>query len=526
MPQPWRAMVEELDDPMMVIDRNRHVQWANRSARELADWGNGDLPKSLPCYVLVHNGQPCTQDDCDCPIPDVLNTGKSARTIHYHPPKNGGPEMYFEVVASPLRNESSEIDAVVELRRDITQEFTLREELLRRNRELTALNTVMNATGQSLDLEAVLSTALDEIVRLTSMDMGAIFVLRRQTGRLELLTCHNLSREAGEAIAELRLSDSPCGIVVSEGHPLVIPDANKYRGKKWSLLQREGLCAFVHIPLISKGESLGSLCVGRRQPYQFPSEEVHLLSAIAGQVAIAVENARLYQDLEQKERIRRELLHQVISAQEDERCRIARELHDETSQSLTALLYSLEAAAQKPAHGDGQDNKLLCLEMQRLVRNTLDGVHRLIHDLRPTLLDHLGLLEATRWMAEKRLGTRGIRVHVTKRGPVRRLESGLATTVFRVVQEATHNIIHHAGAHNTYLDFDFQPYYLAVTVRDDGIGFDPLAIQFRLGSPRGLGLLGMEERVALVGGDLLISSSPGEGCEVQIKVPLGEYEDE
>jgi signal transduction histidine kinase len=511
-------MIEGLDTPLVVIDRERHVKWANRAMRELAHWGDDEFPPALPCYVLVHDGQPCdTIGDCLCPVPEVMRTGESVRATHYHSPENGGGGRYYEVVASPLRDADNQIEAIVELRRDVTDEYLLRQELLRRNRELTALNTVMNAVGRSLDLEVVLATALDEIIRLTGLDMGAIFILRRQTGRLELLTCRNLSTEAGEAIAELRLSDSPCGIAVAAGQPLVIPDVTKYRGKKWALLQQEDLCAFVHVPLLHNGEAMGSLCVGRRQPYRFQNGEVDLLRAIANQVAMAVENARLYRDLEQKERARRELLHQVITAQEDERCRIARGLHDETSQSLTALLYSLETVAEKADCRDLQRN---LLEMRGLVRNMLDNVHRLIYDLRPTLLDHLGLVEATRWLAEKRLGSVGVQVHVSRKGDVRRLESSIATAVFRVVQEAISNIANHAGARNAWLVFVFRRNRLTVTLTDDGVGFDPSSVEWRPGSPRGLGLIGMEERMDLVGGRLAISSAPYEGCEVQIEVPL------
>ncbi|NOZ06650.1 MAG: GAF domain-containing protein [Chloroflexi bacterium] len=517
MPHPWKSVIEELDDPLVVIDRQRHVQWANRSARQLSDWGDGDLPPNLPCYVMVHGGQPCTEEDCNCPVPEVLETGQSVRAIHHHPSNNGEAGSYFEVVASPLHDEQKNIQAIVELRRDITHEYRLRQEVMRRNRELTVLNRVMQAVGQSLDLESVLSTALEEVLHLTGLDMGAIFVLRRQTGRLELLSCRNLSTEAGKAIAELRLAESPCGMAVSAGQPLVIPDVTNYRGKKWSLLRSEDLCAFVHVPLLSKGEAMGSLCVGRRQPYIFPEGEVSLLSAVASQIAMAVENARLYHDLEQKERVRRELLHQAITAQEDERCRIARGLHDETSQTLTALLYSLEAVSQMPTCNGAREN---LVEMQNLVRNMLDGTHRLIHDLRPTLLDHLGLLEAIRWLAEKRLGNSDIHVHTTKQGEIRRVDGNIATVVFRVAQEAISNIANHAAARNAWLTFQFQPEHLTVTLADDGIGFDPTTVQWQPGSPRGLGLVGMEERMDLIGGQLSISSAPQQGCEVRIDVPL------
>ena len=128
------------------------------------------------------------------------------------------------------------------------------------------------------------------------------------------------------------------------------------------------------------------------------------MTAIGNQIAVAVENARLYAELQHKEHVRGELLRKVISAQEEERKRIARELHDEISQNLTALIYSAEEAA-------GLDQRD---EMQRLLGNmravaqqTLDGVHELIFDLRPSMLDHLGLAPALRWFAKARLEPAG-----------------------------------------------------------------------------------------------------------------------
>ena len=144
---------------------------------------------------------------------------------------------------------------------------------------------------------------------------------------------------------------------------------------------------------------------------RFSEEEQDLLTAIGNQIAVAIENARLYAEVQQKEHIRGELFKKAINAQEEERKRIARELHDETSQNLTALLFLVEEVLEMD---DLDDAQARLGKMQSLVKVTLDGVHKIIFDLRPSMLDHLGLVPALRWYAESRLFPKDVRVRIKK----------------------------------------------------------------------------------------------------------------
>ncbi len=235
--------------------------------------------------------------------------------------------------------------------------------------------------------------------------------------------------------------------------------------------------------------------------------------------ATSTENLRLYEELQQKEALRSELLRKVIGAQEEERRRMARELHDETSQALTALILSLKTASQAvPASEAGLVDKLHDLET--VARGLLDNVHRLIFDLRPSVLDDLGLVAAVRWYAESRLGPVGTRVHLETEGTERRLPSQIETAVFRVTQEALTNVARHAEAENTAISLSFEDAVLRVEVEDDGKGFDVAAVERNADSTRGLGLLGMRERIALLDGSLNIDSAPGGGTTISVEVPI------
>ncbi len=229
------------------------------------------------------------------------------------------------------------------------------------------------------------------------------------------------------------------------------------------------------------------------------------------------ELSRLYDVLHHHEAARRELLAKLIAAQEAERKRIARELHDETSQSLAALVMALDMVLASGDHAAGA-GKLAT--MKDMAVRTLDGVHQIIFDLRPSLLDDLGLLPALRWYAEGRLTPLGTKVRFEASGPERRLPSETEVALFRVVQEAVSNIVKHAEAENVVISLESTESRLCIEVEDDGRGFDVQSVGSEPGQVRGLGLLGMQERVELIGGRFTVESHPGNGTRIAIEVSL------
>jgi signal transduction histidine kinase len=334
--------------------------------------------------------------------------------------------------------------------------------------------------------------------------------------------------------------DSSCGGVMELGRTIIVPDISSYRGKSARSLQMENIKSLIHVPLMTKGWALGSMCIGTQKPAQFSDEEQKLLDAIGNQIAIAVENASLYADVQRKERVRGELFKKALAAQEEERKRIARELHDEVSQSLTALLYDAEAGLELD-HLPKIKKRLqsIC----DLTQHTLDDVHKLMFDLRPSMLDQLGLIPALRWLAETRLAPKGVRVNVItnsspdlSRGDIHphRLSPEMETALYRVVQEAINNIARHAAARNVEIGLFLNDDIASVSISDDGIGFDLAELSmgtikdlddenFHVSeNTRGLGLLGMQERIELLGGDLQIDSTPGVGTQIHITVPIDE----
>lgn len=215
-----------------------------------------------------------------------------------------------------------------------------------------------------------------------------------------------------------------------------------------------------------------------------------------------------------------ELLGKVIGAQEGERQRLAREIHDEQSQVLGALLVMLDrvsrllGAASSEVRGE--------IEQARdMVRHLLEETRRLIYDLRPSVLDDMGLEAAIRWCVETHLESKGIEVTIQSSLSVRRLTGIVEVALFRVAQEAVVNIERHSRARHAGILLEQQDSTLHMRVWDDGEGFVP---GHKENAPQtsGLGLQGMEERVRLIGGNIDILSTPGEGTTIEVEVPLSQ----
>jgi signal transduction histidine kinase len=226
---------------------------------------------------------------------------------------------------------------------------------------------------------------------------------------------------------------------------------------------------------------------------------------------------RLYSQLQQRDEWREELLRKVISAQEDERRRLARELHDETSQTISALAMKIETAL---AAWPGEASRERLAEARSLTLRTLEELHRLIFDLRPSVLDDLGLLSAIRWYAERHLASRGISVRCEFSGIEARLTPELETALFRVSQEAITNIAKHSRAETVLIQVLERDDSISIEIEDDGEGFDPSSLPPPAARERGLGLLGMRERVELFGGTIEIDSAPGQGTRIAITAPI------
>lgn len=237
--------------------------------------------------------------------------------------------------------------------------------------------------------------------------------------------------------------------------------------------------------------------------------------------AIAERLATQQAALEEKDRLRGQLLEKLISAQEDERRRISRELHDQTGQSLTSLLVGLKVLDRARSLQEVQQRSEA---LKELLHATLDEVHRLSVELRPAMLDDLGLVPALRAHAKDFEAAHRIPVEVVIRNLEIRLPTLVESPVYRVIQEALTNVAKYAGARHVKIVLERVETRLVARVEDDGRGFDAEAV-LTARNRENLGILGMQERVGLLGGTFLLDSSPGQGTHLNFTIPLEQLGD-
>lgn len=233
----------------------------------------------------------------------------------------------------------------------------------------------------------------------------------------------------------------------------------------------------------------------------------------------SLQEARL-KEAEQREAMRGQLFKRVVAAQESERQRIARELHDETGQALTAIGLGLRGLTARVENDDKSRANQTLRQLQELTAHSLDELQRLIADLRPSHLDDLGLPAALRWYAHDVQERTQLYVQVEINGKERPVSSAGKTALFRIAQEALTNVVKHANARKSWIKLSYGPKAVRVQVIDDGQGFD--ARSMNSSERPSWGLTGMHERATLLGGKFALSSRLGEGTRVEVSIPYQE----
>ncbi len=396
------------------------------------------------------------------------------------------------------------------------------EELLRRVRELSTLNATAAAISGELSLSAILQSALDKILEVMNLPAGWISLADGEAvPSLHLAVQSGLSAAFAAEEAERELGRCVCAQVLRAGRTLLVDDIRRECPRlSPEVIAAEGLVCHASVPLIARDRVVGVINVASDLARQFTLEEMALLDSVGRQIGVAVENAGLWEEVKRKEALRGQLLSQVIAAQEAERKRIARELHDETGQLLTTLLVGLRTLEQTPSLSDPALRGVAGLK--ELAKHVYEEIHRLAVELRPNTLDQLGLVRAV----ESCIREFGERVKLKTDFEASGLEGvqlpgAVEIAVYRLTQEALSNVTKHAAASHVGVILEKRNGALIAVIEDDGRGFD---VEATLNSPSEdrphLGLFGMQERAALLGGRLKIESEYGKGTTVFVEIPL------
>jgi signal transduction histidine kinase len=394
------------------------------------------------------------------------------------------------------------------------------KELLRRNRELAALNAVATEVSGTQQLDSTMRRSLTKVLEAMGLTAGWVSMLTQDRKQTTLICQKGLSPTTAHRLATVNLSSCVCKEAVKNKTPVVIQDSSvtcPVLGHKLDNGQR--LLSHATAPLISKSQVFGLLHVASSESARFTAEDLQLLSSIGHQMGIAIENVRLWQELKRKEEVRGQLLEKTISAQEAERKRIARELHDQTSQSLTSLMVGLKMAETQTPN----DMRQSIANLRQLSYQTLEAVHNLAIELRPPSLDDLGLVAALQQYTNEYSEKFSINADFQAIGlEARRLPPEVEIALYRIVQEALTNVAKHAKAKVVSVLLESRGASIVAIIEYNGKGFDVQKVSAPSKSERRLGLYGMQERAALIDGMLTIESRPGVGTTIFVEVPLTE----
>ena len=515
-----RDLLDGIEDEVMFIDTKHRIRFVNTTARGRFRKGI-ELPVGRPCYkVLYDREKPCALPLWECPLNKVLESGSMITVIH--PAHNLGNDTFLKISAYPVHDRNGDIKGIVELRRDITASKELESQVLRQHHELLALSRVSAALSGLWDLDAILRVALNSVLEIMNGNIGGILLFDEQKQTLAYRVHQGLSTRYVEGI-HLRLGEGIAGRVAQMGKSLLLEDISADpRPANPDLISTEGLKAFISVPLRAKDKVLGVLNVASKMPRQFTENDMHLLNSIGDQVGVAIEEASLHERLRKTRERYQKLARQTLMVQEEERKRLAGELHDETSQALSGIELQLQALIDSFEMSGSKDRGFVAglKKVQSLAIQVHGEISRLIAALRPALIDTLGLVPAIRQYAENSLRPLGINLSVESEGMDKRLPTEIEAGLFRWAQGAIGNIAQHSKAKNASIILKCKDNELFIEITDDGVGFDVYKITDIEESGRGRGVFSMKERIGLLGGTCEIKSKPSQGTIVRGRVPI------
>ncbi len=512
-------------------------------------------------------------------------------------------------------------------------------------RRLATLNTISNALSQYLEPAKVIERAVEMVGEVMEVEVILVYTIEPRESDLILTAYEGISSDSAKELDHVKLGEGFNGKVAATGEVMLVPDASSDSRLTRPAVIRNKLHPMLIVPMKSKGEVIGTLCVAMRRPRTFLPDEIDLLSTIAGQIASALTNAKLYEEAKQiadqlyksardyrnlfenahdaiwfhdidgrilaankaaqdltgypieefigrrvqefmdegmiklavevknkllngepfaqpyeqqtvtKDGVRKTVmvtsslmtidnepvgfqhigrdvsverrmqnnlrfyLNQITRAQEEERKRISRELHDDTAQALFAISRQMDNFIRDNLTLPEQQRRML-QDIRQRIGVTLQGIRRFSQDLRPSIIDDLGLMPAVKWLVKQKSEESGIDILLKITGKEQRLLPEMELILFRIIQEGLNNVSKHALASEAEVWVEFEDSSVNASIVDNGQGFELPQTVGDLSPSGKLGLVGMQERVTLLNGSLTIKSKPGKGTEVRVSVPI------
>ncbi len=408
------------------------------------------------------------------------------------------------------------------------------------HQQILALNKLGEVVNQSLELDTVLNRAIDQVLELMHLDSGEVRLI--EEGQLVLRTARNVSPRFIDAERTIPLGQCMCGKSAQTGQLIAIEDMGQSEMLADSACACDKFQSVLSVPVRNTDSVVGVIHIASREPRKFDAGERDLLMAVGQQIGVAIEKTRLHaqlkllnQELEQRVLTRtQELIHakeelsykadaltQVLveerRVEEKTRAKIAHDLHDSVQQLIIGALFETQAARDTlTSQPDTAAQRLT--STQALLRRIEAEMRRAIYSLRPVALDEHGLVPALREYSDEFAKLANVECYLSSEGAFRRFNPDAEVAAFRIAQEALNNVKAHASAQHVQIHLVWGVRDLHMTITDDGKGF--ALSQVTRQSRTRLGLIGMQERAEAVGGKLDLTSRPGEGTRVSVRVPV------
>jgi sensor domain CHASE-containing protein/signal transduction histidine kinase len=416
-----------------------------------------------------------------------------------------------------------------------TERKRTEHELSQRLQEQETLFAIGQLVSSSLQIDEVLQLVAEQMARLVDAASCAIYDWDPEAGVLAIQAKYVRPDQvyADDSINDLWQDYSVCDCpttakALQDGKPFVVysddPEADSQERHLLQLYQWYGVAG---IPLVVQHRVIGLAKVYMAEEGQsFDAHDLRLLQSLANQVAAAIDNARLFSVAQANEAAMRDLSLRLINVQEQERRAIAQELHDELGQLLTAAKINIDLVRRKlsqQAEREGPDPatplRSRLEDASALTDKVLTNVRALTVELRPVLLDDMGIVPTLRWYLGRFATRTGIQVQLDAPELPARLLPEIETTIYRAVVEALTNVARHAQANQVQVQLTYSGDMVTASIEDDGQGFDLGAWSKHLREQQTLGLTGIQERAMLLDGYARITSQPGQGTRVEIKLP-------
>jgi PAS domain S-box-containing protein len=507
----FRELAENINESFWVLSGDREqLLYLNPAGERLS--GHSQLSLSGPRgWLKVFH-----PDDREKAWSAVSGEAKAQEDLRIVRPN--GTIRWGRLRATWIRGDSGEVFRVCGITTDVTDRREAENERARllavAEKALQRLHAIESITDTALGrvaFDELLSELLSRLRTVLQTDEAGVVLLNEQRTAFVVRASDGtiMSKFARMAVP----LDSPiAGRVLKEGRAVIVDDVASANAPQWHEVMKEAgvsMISAMGAPMMVEGTLTGVVVVVSEKSRKFTEDDLDLLRVVADRVAPVIERNRLM-EIVRAGRERLELLsRRLLTVQEEQRRRVAIELHDELGQILTAVKIDLQSTPAKLA--DAVEN----------VDRAMKTVRDLALELRPAMLDDLGLAAALRWYADRFAQQTGVTMHIAIE-EVCDLTFERATSCFRVAQEALTNIARHAAAKNVWLDLHRAPSALELSIRDDGMGFDVDAARERAAHGASLGIVGMQERASLAGGTIEIRSTPGKGTEIRARFPIGD----